>query len=31
VQPDAQYVIHPNTDPAVPNALVLQLQFQIAF
>lgn len=31
LQPDAQYVINPNTDPAVPNALVLQLQVQVSF
>jgi porin len=31
VQPDVQYVIHPNTDPAISNALVLQIRFEIAF
>jgi porin len=31
VQPDLQYVIHPNTDPALANAWVLQLRFEIAF
>ena len=31
VQPDIQYVAHPNTDPALADALVLQLRFEIAF
>ena len=31
VQPDIQYVIHPNTDPALADALVLQIRFEIAF
>jgi porin len=31
VQPDAQYVVHPNTDPSRRNALVFQLQFQLSF
>jgi porin len=31
VQPDLQYVIHPNTDPSLANALALQLRFEIAF
>jgi porin len=31
VQPDAQYVIHPNTDPSLGNALVFQFQFQLSF
>lgn len=30
VQPDIQYVAHPNTDPALADALVLQLRFEIA-
>jgi porin len=30
-QPDIQYVAHPNTDPALADALVLQLRFEIAF
>jgi porin len=30
VQPDLQYVIHPNTDPTIPNALVFTLRFEIA-
>lgn len=31
LQPDVQYVVHPNTDPALADALVLQLRFEIAF
>ena len=31
VQPDLQYVIYPGTNPTIPNALALQLRFQIAF
>jgi porin len=31
VQPDVQYVIHPNTDPRVANATVIQLRFAITF
>ncbi len=31
LQPDAQYVIHPNTDPALKNALVFQFQFEMSF
>jgi porin len=31
VQPDVQYVIHPNTDPMIANALVLQLHFEVSF
>lgn len=31
VQPDLQYVVHPNTDPSLSNALVLQLRFEVAF
>ncbi len=30
VQPDIQYVMHPNTDPALADALVLQVRFEIA-
>lgn len=30
VQPDLQYVIHPNTNPRVPDALVFTLRFEIA-
>ena len=30
-QPDLQYVVHPGTDPALANALVLQLRFELAF
>ena len=31
VQPDLQYVVHPDTDPSLANALVLQLRFEIAY
>jgi porin len=31
VQPDLQYIIHPSTDPTIPNALVFQLRFEISF
>jgi porin len=31
VQPDAQYVIHPNTDPRLRNATVLQLRFAVTY
>jgi len=31
VQPDLQYIIRPNTDPTIPNALAFQLRFEIAF
>ncbi len=31
IQPDLQYVVHPNTDPTVRNALVFQLRAEIAF
>jgi porin len=31
VQPDLQYVIHPNTDPRLANALVFQLEFEVSF
>lgn len=30
VQPDLQYAIHPNTDPALGNAFVFQLQFEVS-
>ena len=30
-QPDVQYVIHPNTDPTIRNALVFQLRLQLGF
>src|SRR5262249_11666648 len=30
-QPDLQYVIHPNTDPTIRNALVFQLRLQLGF
>jgi porin len=31
VQPDVQYVIHPNTDPAIANATVLQMRVTVTF
>jgi len=31
LQPDLQYVISPNTNPALSNALALQLRFEITF
>jgi porin len=31
VQPDFQYVVRPNTDPTVKNALVFQLRAEVAF
>jgi porin len=31
VQPDLQYIIHPSTDPTIPNALAFQLRFEISF
>ena len=31
VQPDLQYIVHPNTDPLQRNALVAQLRFEVAF
>jgi len=31
IQPDAQYVIHSDTDPHVANATVVQLRFAIMF
>ncbi len=31
VQPDLQYVRHPNTDPTLASAWVLQVRFEIAF
>jgi porin len=31
VQPDFQYVVHPNTDPTIRNALVFQLRAEVAF
>ena len=30
-QPDVQYIVHPNTDPTVRNALVFQLRLQLGF
>ncbi|HYS50835.1 MAG TPA: carbohydrate porin, partial [Burkholderiales bacterium] len=31
VQPDLQYVVHPNTDPAISNALAFLLRFEVSF
>jgi porin len=31
VQPALQYVVHPNPDPSLANAWVLQLQFELTF
>jgi porin len=31
MQPDVQYVLHPNTDPAIRNALVALLHFELSF
>src|SRR5438445_490194 len=31
VQPDLQYIVHPNTDPAIGNALALLLRFEVSF
>ncbi len=31
IQPDLQYVVHPNTDPRLANSLSFQLRFEIAF
>ncbi len=31
LQPDVQYVIHPNTDPRLHNAAVAQLRFEMTF
>lgn len=31
LQPDIQYVVHPNTSPALRNALVLQLEAELSF
>ena len=31
IQPDIQYVVRPNTDPTVKDALVLQLRMEVAF
>jgi porin len=31
VQPDLQYVIHPNTNPRQSSAVVAQLRFEIKF
>jgi porin len=31
IQPDLQYVIHPNTDPNIANATILQIRAQVMF
>jgi porin len=31
LQPDLQYVIHPDTDPSIPDALALDLRVEISF
>jgi porin len=31
VQPDLQYIVHPNTDPAIENALAFLLRFEVSF
>ena len=31
IQPDVQYVLHPNTDPTIRNALVAFLRFELSF
>jgi porin len=31
VQPDVQYVVHPNTDPNVRDAWVFQLRLELGF
>jgi porin len=31
LQPDLQYVITPNTTPAIPNALAFQLRLEMSF
>jgi porin len=31
VQPDLQYVRHPNTDPSLKNALAVLLRFEVSF
>jgi porin len=31
VQPDLQYILHPNTDPAIKNALAFLLRFEVSF
>jgi porin len=31
LQPDVQYVLHPNTDPTMRNALVAFLHFELSF
>ena len=31
LQPDVQYIINPNTTPALSNALAVQLRFEVMF
>jgi porin len=31
LQPDVQYVLHPNTDPTIKNALIVFLRFELSF
>jgi porin len=31
LQPDLQYVIHPNTDPQLRDAVVVHLRFEVTF
>jgi carbohydrate-selective porin OprB len=31
LQPDLQYIVHPNTDPALKDALAFLLRFEISF
>jgi porin len=31
VQPDLQYIVHPNTDPGIKNALAFLLRFEVSF
>ena len=31
IQPDLQYVVHPNTDPQLSNSLSFQLRFAISY
>jgi carbohydrate-selective porin OprB len=31
MQPDLQYIVRPNTDPAIRNALAFLLRFEVSF
>jgi carbohydrate-selective porin OprB len=31
VQPDVQYVVYPNANPRIPNALVAQVEIELKF